>query len=157
MFDLSNFVKTDNTKNPISNSDEFHQNLMRRNKGLPPEYAEICNSIYGNTVFLNDGIHYKLNVYPLSDHALEELLYIQSFSYQEMGPRFFTVRENTRSFQIVFTYEGQAALSYDGDTYTLGPGDGFFIDCRKKSSYHTIGSVWKHSVLHFYRKNAEYL
>ena len=157
MFELSNFVKSDNTKKPIGNTDEFHRNLTSRNVELPANYAEIYNSIYGNTVFLNDGIHYKLNAYPLSDHALEELLYVQSFSYQEMGPRFFTTRENTRSFQIVFTYEGQAALTYDGSTYTLGSGDGFFIDCRKKSSYSTVGNVWKHCVLHFYGRNAEYL
>ena len=116
MFELSYFVKRDNTKKPIGNTDEFHRDLTRRNVELSANYAEIYNSIYGNTVFLNDGIHYKLNAYPLSDHALEELLYVQSFSYQEMGPQFFTIRENTRSFQIVFTYEGQAALAYDGST-----------------------------------------
>lgn len=157
MFDLSNFVKSDNTKNPISNTDEFQQNVIRRSKGLSPSYAEICNSIYGNTSFLNDGVHYKLQAFPLSDHALEELLYVQSFSYQEMGPHFFTIRENSRSFQIVLTYEGHASLFYNGNTYELGPGDGFFIDCRKKSSYRTVESIWKHCVLHFYGKNAEYL
>ncbi|MBO4292406.1 MAG: helix-turn-helix transcriptional regulator [Lachnospiraceae bacterium] len=157
MFELSSFVKNDYSKNPIGNTDEFQRNMIHGNRDLSPNYAEICNSIYGNTVFLNDGVHYKLNAYPLSDHALEELLYVQSFSYQEMGPHFFTIRENTRSFQIVLTYEGKAALTYDGNTYTLGPGDGFFIDCRKKSSYHTVGNIWKHCVLHFYGKNAEYL
>ncbi|MBQ8075252.1 MAG: helix-turn-helix transcriptional regulator [Oscillospiraceae bacterium] len=158
MFDLSSFIKNDNTKTAVSNTDDaFHYNVMRRYQGLSPNYADICNSIYGNTTFLNDGIHYSLKIYPLSDYALEELLYIQSFSYQEMGKRFFTDRQNNRSFQIVFTYEGNGLLTYEGNSYALGPGDGFFINCMKKNHYSTVGESWKHCVIHFYGKDAEYL
>ena len=35
-----------------------------------------------------------------------------------------------------------------GKSYSLGPGDGFFIDCRVPHLYRTVGDVWKHGVFH---------
>ena len=35
-----------------------------------------------------------------------------------------------------------------GKNYSLGPGDGFFIDCRVPHLYRTEGDVWKHGVFH---------
>ncbi len=156
MFNLDYFQKNDFTNAPLSNG-EFNSRMGGFFPMQSPRYAEMYTTIYGNTVFLNDGIHYRIPNYPIGDYALDNLLYIQSFSYQEAGPAFYTQRTNATSFQILFTYDGAGELFYDGKRYLLGPGDGFFIDCMKNSSYHTVGDTWKHCVLHFYGKNAGYL
>ncbi len=157
MFDLAFFQKHDFTNAPLSNGEQFNSRFSGLNPMPSSKYAEMCNTIYGNTFFLNDGVHYKIPNYPIGDYALDNLLYIQSFSYQEAGPAFYTQRTNATSYQILFTYEGSGELRYDGKRYLLGPGDGFFIDCMKSSNYYTVGDRWTHCVLHFYGKNAGYL
>ena len=160
MFDLDNFVYHDYSENPLDNAEAAMMSLFKNTeesqKALSSEYTQILYSLYGNTHFCNDGKHYRMPAYPVSDYALENLLYTQSFSYNEMGPAFFTIRDNAKSYQIIFTYDGQGELEYDGWSYHLGPGDGILIDCSKRSSYHTLGESWSHCVLHFYGRTAGY-
>ncbi len=160
MFDLDNFVYHDFTQNPLSNVDidmlTEDKNAANSLKVLSSRYTELIYTLYGNTHFCNDGRHYRMPAYPVSDYALENLLYAQSFSYSESGPAFFTVRDNAKSYQIIFTYDGQGELTYEDRVYRLGPGDGIFLDCSKKSSYHTAGTSWTHCVLHFYGRTAGY-
>lgn len=159
MFDLDRFVKRDFTYTPVEiiNGENFATRLSVNTPALSDRYTDIRNSLYANTRFCTDGIHYSIRQYPVSDYVLDNLLYIQSFSYQENGPQFYTVRDNTTSFQILFTYDGCGVFEYQNKRYTLGPGDGIFINCRLPSEYRTIGKSWKHCVLHLNGKNAEYL
>ncbi len=94
---------------------------------------------------------------PLSQNQLEHLLYMQSFCFMEMGESYFTKRQNYASLLILFTYEGEGLLIYDGNDYQLKAGDIFVIDCRKFHYYKTKGKLWKHSDLHIWGKSAEYI
>lgn len=85
---------------------------------------------------------------PISDYARKHLYYLQAFSIFHCDETFFTRREDYNSYQIIYTYAGRGALEYEGRTYDLNPGDGFFIDCRRPHYYHTVGNRWTHSVLH---------
>lgn len=86
---------------------------------------------------------------PISDEIREHFYYLEDFSIFTCGGSFFTRRKDYDSYQIIYTYEGCAGLEYEGRTYTLNPGDGFFLDCRRPHYYYTKGGYWKHSVFHF--------
>lgn len=74
---------------------------------------------------------------------------LQFFCIITADEKYFTKRSNYNSFLILYTYDGNGILEYDGRTYSLSSGDGFFIDCRKPHFYHTDGNYWKQSSLHF--------
>lgn len=93
---------------------------------------------------------------PLPEKYLQNLLYVQSFCYMDMGASYFTERKNYTSFLLLFTYEGKGSLSYDGQEYTLQEGDIFLIDCRKYHYYRTLQDNWKHSDLHIWGRFAEF-
>lgn len=79
----------------------------------------------------------------------EHYFYPQLFCMFECGANYYTQRENYNSYEIVFTYSGEGYLEYEGNSYTIGPGRGFFIDCKKPHFYQTKSGIWEHSVLHF--------
>ncbi len=86
---------------------------------------------------------------PMSPNNRRNLLYIQSFSWMKMGEHYYTHRKNYHSYLLLYTYEGEGCLEYEGKTYCLQPGDGFLIDCRKEHTYYTNGPYWEHSDIHF--------
>lgn len=75
--------------------------------------------------------------------------YPQLFCWFECGPSYYTICSNYQSYEIVFTYSGEGYLEYEGQTYIISSGCGFFIDCRKPHFYKTNADFWEHSVLHF--------
>lgn len=79
----------------------------------------------------------------------EHFFYPQLFGWFECGASYYTRRSNYQSYEIVFTYNGEGYLEYEDKSYLIGPGSGFFIDCRKPHFYRTNGDLWEHSVLHF--------
>lgn len=79
----------------------------------------------------------------------EHYFYPQLFCMFECGANYYTQRENYNSYEIVFTYSGEGYLEYEGNSYTIGPGRGFFIDCKKPHFYQTKSGIWEHFVLHF--------
>lgn len=85
----------------------------------------------------------------LSEWTIEHLYHMQNFSVFQCDSNFFTRRYDYDSYLILFTYDGNGELEYGNKKYELGPGDGFFIDCRRPHLYRTKGKIWKHSVLHF--------
>jgi len=85
---------------------------------------------------------------PASPFALKNLFYLEAFSVFTCGQDFYTKRANYNSFMILYTYEGSGRLEYEGRSYSLSPGDGFFIDCRRYQHFMTAGEYWKHSVFH---------
>lgn len=93
---------------------------------------------------------------PLSAHAKEHFLYIQSFSYYEMQS-YYTKRDRLDSYLLKYTYEGEGELIYEGKRYLLKPGQGFVIDCRKPHEYRIVKGPWKHSELHFSGVPAAYI
>lgn len=87
---------------------------------------------------------------PVSKFTYENYLYIQDFGLLKSDMRYFTKRKDFSSYEILYTYQGSGYLDYDGHTYELKEGVGFFIDCRKPHFYRTSTSPWVHSDLHFY-------
>ncbi|MCR5716088.1 MAG: AraC family transcriptional regulator [Lachnospiraceae bacterium] len=94
---------------------------------------------------------------PLSEEMRKHLIYFQSFDYIESSARYYTKRKNFRSYLLLFTYEGQGHLEYQGNSYTLSKGDIAIIDCMLPHEYRTSGSFWFHADLHFYGGNSTYM
>jgi len=85
---------------------------------------------------------------PISEFALQNLYHLEAFSIFHCGRNFFTKRSEYASYLILYTYNGNGILEYEGKKYHLGEGDGFLIDCMKPHMYKTTGDNWTHSVLH---------
>lgn len=111
------------------------QNLQEKENGTQEELpANMRNADYF--------IFGKMDTFsrpPVTDFALENLFYMEAFSIFTCPKGFFTNRKDYQSFLIIYTYEGNGALEYMGKSYSLGPGDGFFIDCRVPHLYRTVG------------------
>lgn len=85
---------------------------------------------------------------PIPDSTKNLLYHMENFSIFHCDEHFFTKRKDFHSYLILYTYEGQGLLEYEGKTYCLHPGDGFLIDCKKPHVYRSHGQFFKHSVLH---------
>lgn len=94
---------------------------------------------------------------PLSASAKNNLLYLQVFGLTTAGSNFYTRRKNYDSYLLLYTYQGEGILEYDGKEYNLTSGSLCFIDCRKPHFYCTTEGAWIHAVLHFNGHGAEYL
>ncbi len=86
---------------------------------------------------------------PIKEEESPFTLYPQTFSYMRSTGNYFTTRKNFASYLLLFTYEGNGILKYEGHTYALEAGDGFLIDCHKSHTYRTGTTQWTHSDLHF--------
>lgn len=102
-----------------------------------------------------DGTSRYILSHPMTEERKKELIYIQSFSYMNSGPEYYTRRENYRSYLFSYTYSGEGILLYDGNEYILKKGCGFLIDCRKLHYYKTDQTEWTHGDLHIYGGNTE--
>lgn len=101
-----------------------------------------------NASYHLNGVSWGVLTKPLSAYAREKLLYIQSLTYYEFK-NYYTKREKLDSYLLKYTYEGEGELVYEGKTYSIQPGQGFVIDCRKPHEYRTVKGIWKHCELHF--------
>lgn len=140
---------------------KFHQFYMRNQYADKSENfwfdkmdAEKVENISEYTAGLNadyciEGSIMTLPLRLVSDYAKQNYLYVQSFGLMHADASFYTKRKDYASYLIIFTYEGQGFLNYEGKEYILQPGDGFIIDCKKPHYYRTEGSHWFHSILHF--------
>ena len=85
----------------------------------------------------------------VSNNARESLFYPQAFVIFESNENYYTERENFQSYEICYTLDGTGYLEYNQKSYTLKKGEGFFINCRQKHLYKTLGGTWNSTVLHF--------
>ena len=69
--------------------------------------------------------------------ARASIAYVQELGDFHCGPDYYTSRENLPSYLIKFCVSGEGELNYDGQSYSLQPGDLFWIDCRKPQHYRT--------------------
>ena len=86
---------------------------------------------------------------PVSNFALENLYYMENFCISHCAQGFFTRRTLYSSYLIIYTYEGEGVLEYEGKKYRLRENDGFFIDCSRPQYYAAPKGRWVHGVLHF--------
>lgn len=81
--------------------------------------------------------------------------YIQEAGYFKTSDSYFTERKNLNSFLIVYTISGTGCLHYMGETYTLGTGQCFYINCMEHHYYETVkGSKWEFLWIHLNGSNA---
>ncbi|MDO4648454.1 MAG: AraC family transcriptional regulator [Eubacteriales bacterium] len=103
----------------------------------------------GNVDFVLDGHGKFLYIPPANVEARTLFLVLHAFGLFDAGPRYMTNRSDYASYLLLYTYDGNGTLEYDGNTYHLTRGDGFFIDCNLPQRYYTSGNHWYHSTLHF--------
>ncbi len=105
--------------------------------------------------FLNNGSFYlngkvkMVPYYPAAKEFDDKLLYIESFAVFSSLQHYYTERQNLDSYLIIYTIKGSGKLKYNGKTYHLEKGQGFFIDCNIPHRYETEGNEWVHWDLHF--------
>ncbi len=85
---------------------------------------------------------------PISDFAQKNLFYMQDFDIFHYQFGSFTERFGFDSFLLLYTYGGSGTLTYEGKTYLLEPGDGFFINCMDYHLYQVKDKYWDTGVLH---------
>ncbi len=83
-----------------------------------------------------------------SQHALEQLMYVQAFMIFNANAGYHTQREGLDSYELRYTLSGEGVLEYEGKKYTLKEGDGYFISCQKPHIYYSGKNGWKSTVLH---------
>lgn len=118
-------------------------------KRLRPDDGPEQDFAIKGSLFAISGSIRSIPAVPVSRHTMEHSYYVQTFSVMISDEKYFTRRKNCDSFLILYTYEGEGKLEYEGKTYHLGKGDGFMIDCRRLHDYRTVGEKWVHSDLHF--------
>lgn len=118
-----------------------------------PDFNEVMNEEYPDNIKNADFyISGRLDTFqrpPVKDSIKTTLYHMETFSIFYCDSLFFTRRHDYASYLILYTYEGEGFLEYNGRQYELKAGDGFFIDCRMPHFYKTAGEKWNHSVLHF--------
>lgn len=93
----------------------------------------------------------KISVLPnlmASQHALEQLMYVQAFMIFNASSGYYTEREGLNSYELRYTLSGEGVLEYEGKKYVLKEGDGYFISCQKPHIYYAGKNGWKSTVLH---------
>ncbi|MCI9151510.1 MAG: AraC family transcriptional regulator [Lachnospiraceae bacterium] len=116
-------------------------------KGLLTDHRNASPSLMQGSFYIDGTIH-VCPPHPTSSYAREHLFCMQAFSILEVGSRYFTRRAGLDSYLLLFTYEGAGFLEYEGKSYELRAGDGFWINCRKPHYYGTREGTWKHGDLH---------
>lgn len=112
--------------------------------------------------FLNSDFHIQgtvrcLQPLPMSEQNRKQYMYIQAFCYMDASPNYYAKQKNYASYQMLLTHSGQGEILYEDNRYTLNKGAVFLIDCKKPQSYHTVGSHWEFSDLHFYGGKSDFL
>lgn len=93
-------------------------------------------------------VNYCSVFYP-SVFTKNSLIYLQTLADISFGPSHYTQRSNLPSYLIVLTVSGSGILKYDDKTYTLDPGDFFFVDCMEPHSYMaTSKEGWRYKLAH---------
>lgn len=92
-----------------------------------------------------------------SAFAQEHLLYVQETGRLKLiEARHKTSRNKLPSYLLVSVISGAGTLEYEGQSYPVGEGQGFLIDCRNPHRYYSsISEPWELRWVHFNGKNAE--
>lgn len=93
-----------------------------------------------------------------SKNAKLSLLFVQELGDFISHEKYFTRREGLDSYLIKYVIAGEGLLDYQGQTYSLRPGQIFWIDCREPHYYRTSPDVghWRVLWVHFTGVSAEF-
>ncbi len=70
-----------------------------------------------------------------SNTAKQNYMYLQSAGSAESLPGNTSAQPVMDSYLLLYTYSGTGELEYMDRRFTLGPGEGFLIDCRQPYAY----------------------
>lgn len=131
-------------------------NFLQESKKHKVELAtEVVDALHSE--FLISGSIDAVFPFPISNTIPGDFLCIQLFTLLDCDKFYYTRRENYKSYLLLYTYDGEGCLKYEGKEYTIEKGEGFLIDCQKPHYYYTKKDRWYHSDLHFYGARATYI
>lgn len=93
------------------------------------------------------GFFDEFKVPPISPYARDHFFHLAGFQVNHFDKEFFTRREYINEYILIYSYYGNAELTYEGKKYHLGSGDGFLIDGRRPHTYCCTGEPWIHALI----------
>ncbi|MDR0909354.1 MAG: AraC family transcriptional regulator [Spirochaetaceae bacterium] len=120
-----------------------------KNEGRPQNLF-ISKLMTGDESNLNGSRYRRIRVaLPPSRQIKRSCLYLQMLGAWNCLSSHYTRRSNLESYLICQTVAGEGRLEYGGKTYSLKPGTGFFIDCRKPQYYYAASKEgWAYNYIH---------
>lgn len=94
------------------------------------------------------GTNHLMPEFLINEEAKASLNYPQGFLIMEANESYYTNRSELESYELRFTLDGEGALQYRGQKYTIKKGDGFFINCCEPHLYYTTGTQWTSTIFH---------
>ena len=92
-----------------------------------------------------------------SQAARSSIAYVQELGDFSCGPDYYTNREHLNSFLIKLCVGGEGLLEYEDKSYTIRPGQLFWINCRNLQHYRTSPKKgeWHVIWVHFHGATCE--
>lgn len=119
---------------------------MPRNKPLFSNFMLPNDSDYRGTLM---DIRFVQMLLP-SQKTKEVFLYASHIGSIVFSATHYTRRDNYPYYLLVSTFSGVGCLEYQGQCYTLRPGDGFFIDGMRPHCYYaTSAEGWGYDIIEF--------
>ncbi|MBO6127914.1 MAG: helix-turn-helix transcriptional regulator [Pseudobutyrivibrio sp.] len=101
-----------------------------------------------NSTYSIAGTAYGYKLPPVSEYALNNLFYLDSFTVFNYDYASFTERQNYNMYILLYTYEGTGELIYNDSRYELTEGTGILIDGNRYHKYTATSEHWKTAVMH---------
>lgn len=85
-----------------------------------------------------------------SNTAKQNYMYLQCAGSVEAGADYSADLTASECYMLLYTYSGSGELRYQDKKYTVGPNEGFLVDCRQSVSYRCVSGnerwafVWFH-------------
>ena len=156
MFEKIKFYTYEIQETEIKQISAEDEKLLRKRLSYKPEKSAgslnpfpISTDNVGKTSARLSGTMQMFVRPPMIDNVTPHLFHLESFNIFTLKGSCYTLRKDYNSFLLLYTYEGKGTLEYQGKSYSLPPGTGFFIDCRIPHYYYSTDSIWKHSTFHF--------
>lgn len=101
------------------------------------------------SLFQGDIVNSKRILYTPSSFARSALLYLQETGELKAKKPHVSHRQGLASYLFFMVREGQGTLRYQDCTYTLGPNDCVFLDCRQEHFHQSSEDLWRLKWAHF--------
>lgn len=150
MFDNITFTKTRTTM-PLTS-----RMLSEQTYKKPDFSGKTTRENLSNSEFVLSGGVDTFRLPPITEFAQNNLFSAQSFAIFHYEKGSYTRRKDFHSYLLLYTYDGEGKLEYEGKTYTLKKGDGAFISCVRPHYYEAVQN-WDVGVFHFNGPFAEYM
>jgi AraC-like DNA-binding protein len=124
-------------------------NIIMNDAPLDARYQFLSKFLSGDSNIT--GANTKRNrLFVPSPLARRSYFFLETIASTHFPRNHYTIREGVNSYLLSFTFEGKGELFYGEKKYTLEPGEGFLIDCRKPHQYRAVsGTGWGYHIIHF--------